>query len=311
MRVFLTGATGHVGSAVLEALLRAGHEVTALVRNGDRAGEIAERGAHPLLGDLADTHSYSAAAEGHDGYIHAGLDSSPIRASETDRLAIETLLAAARQPGGDGTPGSQRRWFIYTSSLSVLGRVPDAVAEDAPLNPIPLVAWRPALERAVLGAESAGLRAIVLRPGVVYGGASGPIAELLTAANNGLVRVVGDGANRWPLVYNHDLAELYLRLAARDDAAGVFHANDEADEQVNDIVAAIADHLPMRPDVRHVPLDEARIRLGLQAEALALDQVVRSPRARALGWAPSLRSVSGSVARLLDEWRRRHVHLVS
>jgi nucleoside-diphosphate-sugar epimerase len=114
---------------------------------------------------------------------------------------------------------------------------------------------------------------------------------------------VGDGSNRWPLVYDRDLADLYARLAGRDDADGIFHANDEGDERVSDIVTAIAPHLPVRPDVRYLPLDAARPRMGLYADALALDQVVRGPRARSIGWVPGLRSVAGNVPRLLDEWR--------
>jgi hypothetical protein len=73
---------------------------------------------------------------------------------------------------------------------------------------------------------------------------------------------------------------------------------------VNDIVAAIESYVPIRPSVRHVPLTEARHKMGAYADALALDQVVRSPRARALGWHPSLHSVSRNAARLFDEWRR-------
>ena len=85
--------------------------------------------------------------------------------------------------------------------------------------------------------------------------------------------------------------------------SGIFHANDEADESVDDIVAAIAQHAKMPPDVRHMPIEEARKKMGPYADALALDQIVRSPRAHALGWAPTLRSVAGSVARLLEEFR--------
>jgi hypothetical protein len=85
----------------------------------------------------------------------------------------------------------------------------------------------------------------------------------------------------------------------------VYHANDEADESVVDIVESIAGHVRMRPDVRHVPLSEARAKMGPYADALALDQRVRSPRARALGWSPTLHSVSGNVARLLEEFRTR------
>ena len=76
------------------------------------------------------------------------------------------------------------------------------------------------------------------------------------------MRVVGDGNNHWPLVYDRDLADLYARLAADEDAAGVYHANDEGDERVNDIVSAISPYLPVRPDVRHVPIEEARAQDG-------------------------------------------------
>src|SRR4029453_9862581 len=99
------------------------------------------------------------------------------------------------------------------------------------------------------------------------------------------------------------LPDLCAGRAAGSDSAGVYHANDEGDERVNDIVAAISPYLPVRPDVRHVPMEEARTKMGPVAEALALDQVIRSPRARALGWNPTLHSVAGNAARLLEEWR--------
>ena len=83
----------------------------------------------------------------------------------------------------------------------------------------------------------------------------------------------------------------------------MYHVNDEGDERVNDIVAAFKPYVPVRPDVRHVPLDEARTKMGGYAEALSLDQIVRRPRARPLGWTPSLRSVAENAARLLEEWR--------
>jgi nucleoside-diphosphate-sugar epimerase len=144
---------------------------------------------------------------------------------------------------------------------------------------------------------------MVVRPGVVYGGGNGMVGDIFKSAANGLVRVVGDGNNHWPLVYDRDLADLYARLAAHADACGIYHANDEGDERVNDIVGAIKPYLAVRPDVRYVPMEEARHKMGAYAEALSLDQVVRSPRARALGWTPTLHSVAGNAARLLEEWR--------
>ncbi len=303
MRIFLTGATGYVGTAVLDALLRAGHEVTALVRNNEKAARVAARGAHPVIGNLAEPESYRGVAEAQDGYVHTGFDGRSGRGPAIDRAALDVMLAAAKRPRTHGAKKTARRFVIYTSGVWVLGRTSEPAAEDAPVNPISLVAWRPEHEALVLAANSEGLRTIVIRPGVVYGGGGGIVGDLFKDAGNGLVRVVGDGTNHWPLVYDRDLADLYARLASSDDATGVFHANDEGDERVNDIVAAIAPYLAVRPDVRHVPIEEARTKMGNVADALSLDQVVRSPRARAIGWTPSLHSVAGNAARLLGEWR--------
>ncbi len=303
MRIFLTGPTGYIGAAVLDALVRAGHDVTALVRDNEKARRVDQRGAHPVVGNLAEPDSFSGAAEAQDGYVHTAYDSTSGKGPAVEHAALETLIGAAKRPRTAGSTAPLRRFVIYTSASWVLGRTPDPAAEDAPTNPIPLVSWRPELEELVLNASNDRLRTIVIRPGVVYGGGIGMVGDLFKAATNGLVRVVGDGNNHWPLVYDRDLADLYARVVAHDDASGVFHANDEGDERVNDIVGAIAPYVPVRPDVRHVPLDEARSKMGAVAEALALDQVVRSPRARALGWSPTLHSVAGNTARLLEEWR--------
>src|SRR5258708_7774072 len=119
MRIFLTGATGYVGAAVLDALLRAEHDITALVRDNEKAARV---------------------------------------------------------------------------------------------NPISLASWRPEHEEFVVSARTDRVRTIVVRPGVVYGGGSGWVGDLFKSAANGLVRVVGDGNNHWPLVYDRDLADLYARL---------------------------------------------------------------------------------------------------
>ncbi len=296
MRVFLTGASGYIGTAVLDAFARAGHQVTGLVRNSEKAAEVAAQGATPLIGDLRVPASYRSAAEEHDVFIHTGFDGAhPV---ETDRLAIETLIAAART-GGPARPSA----LIYTSGVWVLGHTPTPAAEDAPLNPAAIVAFRPEHERLVLSAAGDGLRTAVVRPGLVYGGSRGIVGDLFLHAANGVVRVIGTGENRWPTVYDRDLADLYLILARRGDASGVFHANDGSDERVNEIVEGIVAHTKPTPDVRRVPLEEAQTKLGPYALALALDQVVRSPRAHALGWSPELKSVASNAARLLDEWR--------
>jgi nucleoside-diphosphate-sugar epimerase len=302
MRIFLTGATGYIGGAVLDALVRGGHDVTALVRTNEKAKSVAQRGAHPVIGNLADPGSFKGAAEAQDGYVHTAFDYSTGGGPAVERVALEALLAAAKRPRtGAGTPA--KRFIVYTSGVWILGKTPEPATEDAPINPIALAAFRPAHEELILGAANDHLRTAVVRPGVVYGGANGIVSELFKSASNGLVRVIGDGNNHWPCVYDRDLADLYARIAAREDASGVYHANDEADERVNDIVDAIKPYVTVRPDVRYVPIEEARHKMGPYADALALDQIVRSPRARGLGWTPTLHSVGGNAARLLEEWR--------
>ncbi|HMF98004.1 MAG TPA: NAD-dependent epimerase/dehydratase family protein [Vicinamibacterales bacterium] len=303
MRIFLTGATGYIGAAVLDALVRGGHDVTALVRNNEKARRVAKRAAHPVIGNLEDPQSFRGSVDAQDGYVHAAYDGRSGRGPSIDQTALEVLIAAAKRPRTAGNSGPDKRFIIYTSGVWILGRTSEPATEDAPINPIALSAFRQVHEKMVLDAGGDHLRTIVIRPGVVYGGGEGMIGEIFKSASNGLVRVVGDGNNHWPLIYDRDLADLYARLATHPDASGIYHANDEGDERVNDIVAAIKPYLQVKPDVRHVPIEEARHKMGAYADALALDQVVRSPRARALGWTPSLHSVAGNAARLLEEWR--------
>lgn len=295
MHIFLTGATGYIGSAVLEALIRGGHQVTALVRRPGQAERLAARGVTPVLGDLDAPETYLPSAANQDAVVHTALEGSSKRADK-EAIALDALLPAL-------SGGPRPRTFVYTSGVWVLGYTSKAADETTPTSPVAFSAWRAPHEERVLSAAGNGLRTIVIRPGIVYGGGRGIVGDLLKDALNGLVRIMGSGENRWASVYDRDLADLYERVLSAPEASGVFHATDEADERVIDIVQALANHVPMRPDVRHVPIEEARQKLGGYADALALDQRVRSPRARALGWTPTLRSISGNVARLLEEFR--------
>lgn len=291
MRIFLTGSTGYIGGAVLDALLRAGHTVTGLVRDQPRARRLKKRGVDAVVGNLSDS-GWRDAAVGFDALIHAALDSQ--RGPETDAKGLDTLFSAAQSTGG------QPR-LVYTSGVWVLGPSSSPVDERAPLAPATHSAWRVAHEQRVL--DATGLTPVVVRPGIVYGGTRGIVGDLLRDGVNGLVRIIGDGRNHWATIYDRDLADLYVRLATAPDVSGLYHATDEADESVLDIVEALSRNTTHKPDVRFVPIEEARAKQGSYADALAMDQLVRSPRARALGWTPSLRSVGGNMPRLLEEWR--------
>ncbi len=298
MRVFVTGATGYIGSAVVDALQRASHDVVGLVRHQEKARKLSQRGVHAAIGTLGNPSMWQQEAAGCDVFVHTAFEASP-KGPDIDRIAVDALLDLARHASARGPAA-----LIYTSGVWVLGSTDQPADEQAPRHPADLVAWRPALEDRVLAASASGLRTVVVRPGIVYGGSRGFVSDMLRDAENGLMRIIGSGENHWPLVYDRDLAELYARIVSSADASGIYHANDEGDECVRDVATAIAEHRPHAPDIRYVPIGEARGKLGPLADALVLDQRVRSPRARALGWSPALKSVSGNVARLFDELRR-------
>jgi nucleoside-diphosphate-sugar epimerase len=294
MRILLTGATGYIGSAVCDALVRAGHEVTALVRNPAKARRLTTQGVQLLTADLGDPAAYRDRIGGFDGYVHTAIEAGP-HTADVDRRAIETMRDIAWR--------SSRAVFIYTSSIWILGTVREPADETAPLNPAPSASFRPAHEQLMLEANGGGLRAIVVRPGIVYGGTDGIISDFVRDADNGIVRVIGTGDNHWALVYDRDLADLYVKLIAHPDASGIFHATDEGDESVNDLVRAMSRHVEFKPEVRYMPLPEARNKLGALADGLSLDQMIRSSRAHAIGWTPTLKSVGRNVPRLFEEWR--------
>ena len=299
MHIFLTGATGYIGSAVLDSMIKGGHQVTAIARDPEKAERLLARGATPIIAELGLPKYYVSALKSTDAVVHTALESSP-RGVALDKQALETMLGAQVEASrADG----RHRSFLYTSGVWVLGRTGKSAVEDAPLDPPDHVAWRPSHEDLVLSASSSTLRTAVIRPGVVYGGGRGIVSDLIKDALNGLVRVVGPGKNRWACVYDHDLGDLFVRVLESPLAAGVFHATDECDERVSDIVEAIAGQVPQRPDIRNMPMAEARKKLGGYADALALDQKVRSPKARALGWEPTQAGVVNCVPRLVEEYR--------
>ena len=127
MRIFLTGGTGYIGGAVLDALVRAGHDVTALVRDNEKARRVTARGGHPAIGNLADVESWQGAADAQDGYIHAAFDYASGRGPAIERAALETMIASAKRPRTPGPRATETRFIIYTSGTWILGR-PPAVA---------------------------------------------------------------------------------------------------------------------------------------------------------------------------------------
>lgn len=298
MRVFITGGTGYIGSAVVQELLSAGHEVTALTRSPDRVERLERLGVEPLVGRLQEPEAYAFAAAEHDAILHCAFDYAEDGVA-TDRKVVEALTAAA----GEAASADGPRAFVYTSGCWILGETGEEPAgEDAPVDrPAEIVAWRPAHERRALEAADDGLATAVVRPGVVYGGSGGLTARLFTSAEEeGAAAYVGTGDNHWSMVHRRDLAGLYRRVAEAR-AGGVFHGVDGHPLRVADAARAASEAVGAGGAVRGIPLAEAREKLGPVADALALDQRLVTRRAGELGWEPEIRSFLDGAERAYRE----------
>jgi nucleoside-diphosphate-sugar epimerase len=278
MRIFLTGATGYIGGEVARALRHAGHEIGALARPDSDTGNLRDLGVVTVSGDLTSLPSLRDQLENYDAFVH--MAASADHRQETDRVAVETFAAIDRP-------------FVYTSGVWVLGNT-DSAHEGSPVNPLQIVAWRPAHEERVLGTGGA-----VVRPGCVYGGRQSLLGQWFAAAEqNAPLQIVGDGANRWAMVDIRELAGLYVR-AIEQRAKGVLHAIDDSHDTLEAMARAIAPN----GTIEKVPLEVARTAMGPFVDALAVDQVISSTETRQkLGWAPR-RTFMSSVADQWNEWR--------
>jgi nucleoside-diphosphate-sugar epimerase len=289
MKVFVTGATGYIGSAVVLKLLAAGHTVVGLARSDEAARKLAAAGAESSPGDIRDADTIKRAASEADGVIHAVATGTP-DGPQADTQAVSAILDAL---AGTGKP------FVYSSGIWVLGNTGERVAdEESELDPTPLVAWRPANEKLVLDAAARGVRSIVLRPAIVYGRGSGIVGDMVAEGRRkGVVRFVGAGDNRWPLVHVDDLADLYLKALEKAPAGTLLLAASGPALTVREVAEAVAQATGCAGRVESWPIAQARERLGPYADALALDQQVSSEKAiKLLDWQPSAPTLQAELA---------------
>lgn len=281
MRTLLTGGTGFIGSAVLDVLVEAGHDVHAVVRNDRAAARVARRGARPLHLDVTDVDAFTAALDGFDAAVHAA---SPAEGADEFNAAV---IEAAMRAFADG------RRFVLTSGVWVYGDNAD-IREDSPHAAPELVAWRVPQEERLI-ASSVDARIVV--PGVVYGHGRGLVGLITDAPRtpDGALRLIGDGSQRWTLVHVDDLARLYLAVLEHDGPIGRVIASDGSPTTVREIAEAVAGPSGVVPETA----DATRARLGATfADALLLDQAASGDFARsALGWTPEHASVLDEVER--------------
>jgi len=277
MQVFVTGASGWIGSALVPELLGAGHQVLGLARSDSSAAAIAAAGAEVLRGDLGDLDTLRAGAAGSDGVIHLAFihDFSDFEASiGADRRAIETLGAALE--------GSGKPLVIASGTPAVPGRLAIEGDESASGSP---AAARVANAHVALDMAARGVRSSVVGlPRTVHGDGDrhGFIARMVgIARDSGVSGYIGDGSNRWPAVHVLDAAHLF-RLAVEQAPAGSrLHAVGDEGVPILDIAEVISRHLNV--PTASVPAGD----LGFLGHVLSVDQPASATLTRELlGWRP-------------------------
>lgn len=309
MRVFVTGATGFIGSAVVKELTAAGHSVTALARSEESAQALSAKGIQPHPGNLGDMESLRSAASAADGVIHlafmhaleqvpfpqrlriffGGLPTGIISrflavSAEADRRAIDAIGAALK---GSGRPLVTT---FGTVGLSHVGfRAGNPATERDEVDPLSAGISRAKNEEAVESWASLGVRATIVRlaPSVHGEGDNGFVPQLIQIARkSGLSAYVSDGQNRWPAVHRLDAARLF-RLALENGVAGTrYHGVGDEGIPFRSIAEVIGRRLNI--PVTSIPAKDAPKQFSFLAGFVATDNPSSSGLTRAqLGWEPT------------------------
>jgi nucleoside-diphosphate-sugar epimerase len=282
MKVFVTGATGWVGSAVIQELLGAGHEVLGLARSDDGAEKLRQRGIAVHRGDLSDLDALAAGARACDSVIHTAFihDFKDFNAAgETDRRAIEAM--------GEAMAGSGKR-LITTSGSALLphGRV--GTENDAP-DPAGPAQHRTASEQLTLALAARGVRSSLVRlPPSVHGDGDYGFAPRLVdiARAKGVSAYIGEGSNRWPAVHRFDAARLYRLVLEHGVAGARYHAIGEQGVATREIAEVIGKGLGV-PAVS-LAAEEAPEHFGFLARFFGADCPASSAQTQEqLGWQPA------------------------
>jgi len=278
MRVFVSGATGFIGSAIVRELIDAGHRVLGLARSDKAAGSLTAAGAEVQRGSLEDLESLRSGAADADAVIHTAFIhdfSNYAPAAEADRRAIETLGAALA--------GSDRPLIVTSGTLLARRQGPLATEDDAP-NP----AFPRKSEDAALAMAERGARVSIVRlPPSVHGeGDHGFVPALINIAREtGASAYIGDGLNRWPAVHRLDAAHLYRLVLEKGSAGATYHGVADEGVSVRDIAEIIGRRLNL--PVVSKSSEEAASHFGWIAHFLSIDGPASSAQTQEqLGWRP-------------------------
>jgi len=278
MRVFVTGATGFIGSAVVRELIDAGHQVLGLARSEKASKDLVAAGAKVHRGSLEDIESLRSGAAVVDGVIHTAFShdfSNYGPAAEADRRAIETLGAALA--------GSDRPLIVTSGTLLAQPQGRLTTEKDAPNPSFPRKS-----EEAGLALASRGVRVAVLRlPPSVHGeGDHGFVPRLISIAHEkGVSAYIGDGLSRWPAVHRLDAARLYRLVLEKSSAGGRYHGVADEGVPAREIADVIGSHLNV--PVVSKSREEAADHFGWIAPFFGMNGPASSAQTQErLGWRP-------------------------
>ena len=278
MRVFLTGATGFIGTAVARELIGAGHSVLGVARTDAAASALASRGVEPHRGELTDHASFIAGAKACDATIHCAFIHDFSRFAENIEIEQQTVAAMLDALEGSGKP------FVATSGMALLAPGKVATEDDQAV-----AQGRGLTETMVREAASRGLRSAVIRlPPITHedgdGGFLPPLVAI--AQEKGVAAYIGDGANRWPAGNRADAASLYRLALEKGGPGAAYHAIGDEGVATRDIATAIGKRLDL--PVVSLPPEQAGEHFGWLGMFAAVD-IPGSSRLtqERLGWRPT------------------------
>ncbi|KAJ5204512.1 uncharacterized protein N7498_005391 [Penicillium cinerascens] len=291
MRVFVTGATGFIGQAVVQELLDAGHSVVGLARSESKAEELRAKGVKSILGSIEDIETLKRGASESDGVIHLAFNHDFTKFAENAKVEYDAIVAI-----GAALAGSNRPFVIASGTMMLTKGVLGTEDSDADLVSFPNPRAPNEGEITKLAAQGVRASAVRLTP-TVHGDDDHGFIYMITqiARAKGESAYIGDGQNKWPAVHRYDAARLFRLALEKGEPGAKYHAVGEQGIPMKDIAEAIGHELGV-PAVSKT-FEEAQVHFnGFMAFAVSVDNPSSSKKTQEqLRWTPSERGLVADI----------------